>query len=268
LFGELTSDRSQRLGRVGRSLNICNPVRVERRRRGNDDARPDQVAQHRTGVRIHPFRVVVAQCHTFFDHRALLEELLVGRNRRADQGYDQQQIPRIAVQARHQRAMGHCAPVRLGQHDRRRIRQKGEGHHQKQTFGDAVAAEQYRQPHQHCAGGYGDVPGHAQELSGRGDARELRGDDPTIANQDCADRYQGPADAEPFANQVEQSAPCRRAHPRGHLLDDGQRHGQDDQQPQQVIAQARADDADGANTARVVSGDRRNHPRPKDRQPA
>src|SRR5205807_1375690 len=82
----------QRTRRVGGRPNIENTGRPERRRGRHDDEKPDQVADDRPDVRVQPLRGVVARTNAFLDDGALLEQLLVRGNRRADQGYDEQHV--------------------------------------------------------------------------------------------------------------------------------------------------------------------------------
>ena len=106
----------------------------------------------------------------------------------------------------------------------------------------------------------------AEQLAGRGDAREL-GDRHRAVGDQQHDHGEGrPVDAELFADQLGEAFAGDDAHARHLDLDDDQRHGDRPHHPEQAVAVLGADRGVGGDAASVVAGGAGDQARPEKRQ--
>src|SRR5947209_16037362 len=212
--------RREGLRRVLRRLNLRLPGDVKRGGGGDDHRDGHQVREDRAGVGVYALGAVVSARDALLDERALLEELHVRRDGRAEQADEDEDVVGVALDRRHEGPARDRVPVGVA-HDRRDGVGEEDERHQKEDFLDPlVRAEDDEIPEHRRGERHGQVAADAEEFRGRADADELADDQPAVGDEDDRDGEERPADAEALAYEVEEAAPRRRAQTRAHLLHD------------------------------------------------
>ena len=105
----------------------------------------------------------------------------------------------------------------------------------------------------------------AEVLAGEADAHELRADGQKVQKEYARDRVHSPEPAEALADEPRVADAGHRAQPDDHLLVDDQNRNQQDQRPEQRVAEVLAGLGVRGDAAGVVVADHDDEPRTDDR---
>ena len=138
-----------------------------------------------------------------------------------------------------------------------RIREERQRHQNEDLLGDPVGAAHHEQPDDHRSDRDRHVLRDVCEREGGADTDELADADAEVRHQHRGRRERRPPDAVLLANQLGEALARHRPHACRHLLDDDQRHRDQDHHPDQVVAVPGADCGVSGDPAGVVTGVRR-----------
>ncbi len=264
-LGQSARDGDQRLGRIGRRRDRPAGGPDGRRRRDHDE-HGDDVGPDRPADRVGLLEPQLVHADALLGDGAVQVELHVRRDRRADDRDEQQELDRREIERRRDQCRPDRAPVRVRQDRRRDVGDEHDDHRQEDPLDRAVARLEDQGPDRDGDDRDHDVARHTEDLECRRGPGEFRDRVGEVGQQQDRHREGRRAHAEPVADQVRQSLAGDDAEAGRHLLDDGQDHDRDREEPQQVEAGLGADDAVGRDAAGVVAGDARDQARTHDRE--
>jgi hypothetical protein len=237
---------------------------VERRRGRHRDEEGDGDGEDRPRPDVNARQSVVLFGHALLDHRRLDEDLHVGRDGRADERDDREEVAGGEVGARPREAARHLAPVGARQEGRDDVAEEDERHHEEDALDAAVGAFDDQPPDGEGRQRHRDEARDAEQLGRRRDADELRDGHAAVGDEERQHHQHRPAHAELLADEVGEPLARHRPHPRARLLHDAERQDQRDESPEEVVAVVGPGRGVGGDAARVVTRVGGNHPGPDD----
>ena len=173
---------------------------------------------------------------------------------------------RVHLHVRHDDRLADVAPVRASEDRGDGIGEERQRHQDEDPLGAPVRPAYEQQPHEDCRDRDREVLRDMREAERGTDADELTDADAEVRDEHRQRRERRPADAVVLADQLREALAGDRPHPRGHLLDDDQRHRDHDHHPEQVVAELRTDGRVGRDSACIVAGVRGDQARAEERE--
>ncbi len=153
----------------------------------------------------------MATRHTLLHQRALLKELHVGRDGRAHQPHDDENIVGLPTERGNESSLGYLCPVGMAHKSSNRIGEEHDGHRQKDFLYAGVVSIDYKIPKKDRSQRNSYVLADSDQFHRGANTDKLRNGYAAVGDENDGDRKECPACAKALTNQVQEPPSGGRA---------------------------------------------------------